>query len=169
VKRSAELTPLSHDHHQALEVALRLRRVDAEEVETAVARFKTFWFAHGELHFEIEERRLLPALDQADPVWAEAVARVRAEHAEIRERAVEVLGGSPPDAGAARELGERLHEHVRFEERILFVLLEERLDAKALARLGRDLAADHAAEAPGPGGAEASGPEHRRARSLPER
>lgn len=144
MKRSPELTPLSHDHHQALEVALRLRRADAEGVEEAVARFERYWSAHGELHFEIEEHRLLPALDQADPAWAEAVARVRAEHAEVRERAAELLGDRSPEVAAARELGQRLHDHVRFEERVLFVLLEHGLDAKDLARLGREVAADHA-------------------------
>ncbi len=145
---------LSRDHHQALEAALRLRRADAEGVGDAVARFEMFWAAHGERHFEIEERRLLPALDEDDPVWAEAVARVRAEHADLRARAAGLLGGGRPQPAAVRELGERLQEHVRFEERILFILLEEGLDPEALARLGRAVAADHAGEARTAGGAD---------------
>ena len=36
----------------------------------------------------------------------------------------------------ARALGELLHDHVRFEERQLFALLEARLSEPELARLG---------------------------------
>jgi hypothetical protein len=43
VKRSPELTALSRDHHQALEVALRLRRVTEANLEDTVAHFVAFW------------------------------------------------------------------------------------------------------------------------------
>ncbi len=45
---------------------------------------------------------------------------------------------SPPGVSpdAARELGELLAAHVRYEERHLFVLLEERLTGDDLAALG---------------------------------
>ena len=47
---------------------------------------------------------------------------------------------TPGAAGAverANELGELLNAHVRFEERNLFPLLEERLSGPDLAELGR--------------------------------
>lgn len=138
MKRSPELAALSRDHHQTLTAALRLRRATPDDVHEAVAHFLDFWNRHGQRHFAIEEELLLPALPD-DEGWAEAADRVRDEHAEIRARAAELATAQPVEA--ARELGQLLRDHVRYEERHLFVLLEQRLAAEALARLGRQLAA----------------------------
>jgi hypothetical protein len=72
------------------------------------------------------------------------VARVREDHEAIRAAA------DAPPAGVARTraLGRRLYDHVRFEERVLFSLLEQRLDADALERLGRSVAAAERASLP---------------------
>ena len=142
MKRSPELAALSRDHHQALEVALRLRRVSDETLESAVAHFQGFWSRQGEQHFVIEERLLLPALPDDDAEWAEATRRVRAEHREIRAGAASLADAS--SVRAARGLGELLAAHVRFEERTLFPLVEQRLSHGALAELGHALVAAEA-------------------------
>jgi hemerythrin-like domain-containing protein len=126
MKRSPQLSPLSRDHHRALEVALRLRRAGEDDVADVVAAFATFWRDHGLPHFEQEEEILLPALGDDEPEVRSAAQRVRDEHASLRELA-ERLGPEPDDVGTARQLGTLLHDHVRFEERILFPLAEERL------------------------------------------
>ena len=136
MKRSAALAPLSRDHHQALEAALRLRRAEDDSVAAAVARFGEFWSAAGARHFEIEEELVLPALPADDDAWAEAVATVRREHDLIRAQAAAVLGGQA-DRESARQLGELLNAHVRFEERTLFPLLENALPSADLDALGR--------------------------------
>lgn len=137
MRRSPELAPLSRDHHRALEVALRLRRADPETAAAAVDRFGDFWHEAGRRHFEIEEAVLLPALPEDDPEWGEATARVRREHDEIRARARALLAADGGTPDAARELGELLNAHVRFEERKLFPLLEERLPSADLAAVGQ--------------------------------
>jgi Hemerythrin HHE cation binding domain len=134
MKRSPALATLSRDHHHALEAARRLRRAGAGDLHAAVAHLQTFWHPRGRRHFEIEERLILPALPETDGDWHEAAERVRDEHARIRA-AVDALG-SGGSVGAAHELGALLHDHVRFEERDLFSLLEERLPKDDLARLG---------------------------------
>lgn len=138
MKRSPELAALSRDHHQALEAALRLRRATPGDVDEAVAHFLDFWDRHGRRHFAIEEELLLPALPD-DEGWAEVADRVRREHEDIRAHTAELSTVRLVDA--ARELGELVHDHVRYEERHLFMLLEERLAPEALARLGREIAA----------------------------
>lgn len=143
MKRSDALAPLSRDHHVALEAALRLRRATAGDVGPATARFTDFWHRAGRRHFEIEEELLLPALPGGDAEWDEAVARVRAEHAEIRARAERL---DAADVEQARALGELLHGHVRFEERTLFALLERGLADDALVALG--VAVEQAEQAP---------------------
>jgi hypothetical protein len=136
MQRSAALAALSRDHQHALAVALVLRRADDAGAEAAIGRFRDFFESEGRLHFSIEEQVLLPALPPDDPEWSAAVARVREDHAAIRSAAA----GSPSGADAVRRLGQRLHDHVRFEERVLFDLLERRLPAAELERLGRAVA-----------------------------
>jgi hemerythrin-like domain-containing protein len=133
VKRSEALAALSRDHHHALDTALRLRRAGAAELDTAVAHLQAFWEPDGRRHFEIEEELILPALPESDDEWREATARIRDEHARIRARVAAL-----PDEGveAAHELGELLRDHVRYEERHLFALLEQRLPEAQLAELG---------------------------------
>ena len=137
MKRSAALAALSRDHHHALEAALRLRRAGAGDLDAAVAHLQAFWHPRGRRHFEIEERLILPALPPTDVDWDEATTRVRDEHARIRA-AVDALatGGGEAPLEAAHGLGQLLHDHVRFEERQLFGLLEARLPEPDLARLG---------------------------------
>jgi hypothetical protein len=137
MKRSAALAALSRDHHHALEAALALRRAGAGELDGAIAHLQAFWEPRGRRHFEIEERLLLPALPETDPGWGAAAARVRDEHARIRA-AVDGLraGGREASLEAAHGLGRLLRDHVRFEERDLFGVLEARLPEPELARLG---------------------------------
>jgi hypothetical protein len=134
MKRTAELAPLSRDHHVALAHALRLRRASAEDAAAVVAAFLAFLVGEGREHFAQEEALLAPEVpaDRAD-----LVERLLGEHEEILRRAAAL--GPRPEAGAARELGELLSSHVRFEERELFPLLERRLSASRLLEIGREL------------------------------
>lgn len=140
MKRSEELAPLSRDHHKALYAALQLRRAEEESAADAARGFLDFWDEHGQRHFEIEERLLLPgfALGGGDPRH-ELVSRVLTDHVEIRSRARALATDAP--LADLRALGERLNAHVRLEEDELFPLIERTLDADALARLGAEIAA----------------------------
>jgi hemerythrin-like domain-containing protein len=133
MKRSAALAPLSRDHQHSLDAALRMRRADEASVAEALAYFRDFFETEGRRHFEIEEELILPALPSDDPEWAPGVERVREDHAAIRA-AADTLHSDDVDAIVA--LGERLNDHVRFEERVLFEILERRLSAHALDELG---------------------------------
>ena len=134
MKRSDELAPLSRDHHVALEHALRLRRASDADADAVVAAFLAFVADECHAHFAQEEALLAPEVpaDRAD-----LAERMLAEHEEIMRRAA-ALGGRP-EAAAARELGELLSRHVRFEERELFPLLEDRLPPRRLLEIGRSL------------------------------
>jgi len=140
MKRHPALVSLSRDHHQALAVALRLRRAVADDVEEAAAAFAAFWEPRGRRHFEIEEELLLPAIPASDALWGPAADRVRSEHDRIRELAAD-LTRAVDRVALGRELGQGLHDHVRFEERELFVMLEERLSDDDLGRLAEAIEA----------------------------
>lgn len=142
MKRSEALAPLSRDHQHALYAALRLRRAHEATLRDAVEQFLRFFETEGRRHFEIEEQLLVPALPADDGEWSAGVARVLDDHEAIRAGAEELRTRASMKSAVA--LGERLNDHVRFEERELFPLLERRLDDDALAALGEAVAAAEA-------------------------
>ena len=144
MKRDPALSELSRDHHQALFSAMRMKRAsEADRAEVREAALE-FWSGHGARHFRIEEEVLLPAFAaRADPD-VEEVRIVLVDHVRIRER-FERLAADELDLGDLHELGERLERHVRHEERVLFPLIEDRLDDAELSALAQRIEAAEAA------------------------
>lgn len=141
MKRSEALTALSRDHHKALAVALRLRRATPETIAAALASFSDYFEVHGDRHFQAEEAELLPVLAGL-PGGAEFGDRICAEHEQLRRLADQALApATTPDAALspARQLGEQLTTHVRFEEREVFPFVEAELSDAELAALGERL------------------------------
>jgi hypothetical protein len=143
LKRDPALVPLSQDHHDALVQAQALTRAaegrapyDREGAAMRVA--KAFLvFQKNELagHFADEEDVLFPEATRVD---AEGTGRVASDHARLRALTLALesalAAGAAPE-GVMKELGARLHDHVRFEERVWFETLQARLGAEALLRL----------------------------------
>jgi len=144
VKRSDALAPLSRDHHQALAVALRLRRATTGDVDEAAGSFEGFWGRYGDRHFAIEEELLLPAVPAGTPGWPEAAQRIRDEHTELRARARALLGAGEASVQSAHLLGSLLEAHVRYEEREAFGIAEDALSPSDLEALGEAIAAAEA-------------------------
>jgi hemerythrin-like domain-containing protein len=109
-------------------------------VRAAIAHFARFFEREGRRHFAIEEELLLPSLPADNPHWAEAVRQIREDHDAIRGAADMPRALSISEA---RALGDRLNDHVRFEERVAFEILERSLDPQELARLGRAIESAH--------------------------
>ena len=138
MKRNEALIPLSHDHQHGLAVALDLTRATAETAPDAANAFVAFWRDEGQRHFREEEEILLPAMSRHVPADHEAVVRVLTDHVEIRRRAAELEAGDA-QLEQLHELGARLRDHIRHEERVLFPLAEDTLPAAELDRLGHSL------------------------------
>jgi hypothetical protein len=156
VKRSDALAGLSRDHHHALVVAQRLRRADARTAAAAREAFLSFWQTEGSVHFRIEEELLLPAYARHGSSRHEAVVRVLTDHVELRRRAADLGADPTPELARLHELGERLDEHVRHEERVLFGLIEAALPPGELAELAKAMEAAERANR-GAGAARAAG------------
>ncbi|MBK5220321.1 MAG: hemerythrin domain-containing protein [Thermoleophilia bacterium] len=144
MKRAEALRPLSREHLGALLAAKRLR--EADDLEEATRAFLDFWKSDGQRHFRIEEEVLLPNWARQAEVDRPGVARMLKEHLAIRREALRLAAGEA-SLEEARELGRLLDDHVRFEERRLFPIVEAALDAAGLADLA---AAIEEAEAPTP-------------------
>ncbi len=134
MKRRAELVGLSDDHHRALVLARRARVAAASDAQAIAAAWEAVRRAFDRdlaPHFAIEEIHLLPPVRRAG---GEALARrVEDDHAALRDLAL----GEARDAAALAAFGERLHAHVRFEERELFPFAEARLTADELGACRR--------------------------------
>lgn len=133
MKRDPALASLSRDHHQTLVIAQRLRRADSETADAARAGFLAHWQTHGRLHFRLEEEVLLPAYAAHGDPHHPLVARTLCEHVAIRRQADALIGDPAPPLAALHELGVALGDHVRGEERELFVLIEQAMPAQDLA------------------------------------
>jgi len=136
--RHESLVPLSRDHHDVLVHALELRRSaesgDVDRLSAATLSYLRYF--RGELsgHFADEEDVLLLAVSPL----VEVVTRIDEEHAEIRRltvRMAEAARAGRASAELARELGQLLHDHVRYEEREAFMEIQK-LDEEQLAELG---------------------------------
>ena len=143
--RDPALVRLSRDHHQALVVAQRLRRATQATLSSALESFRTYWEREGAEHFAAEEQLLLPLLAEQAHQGEPVVADVLIDHLVLRHQADRLLGrpGDPDRLEGARELGARLTEHVRREERVLFPLLERVLSSEQLADLADRLENAH--------------------------
>lgn len=139
VKRAEGLQSLSRDHLKALLAAKRV--VEAEDVDTAAGAFSAFWDVERD-HFRLEEEILLPHWAAHAEVDMAAVQRMLADHLAIRADALR-LEHEGLSLDELHALGTRLHDHVRFEERVLFPAIEEALAAEVMTRLGAALAVAH--------------------------
>lgn len=143
MKRAEALRPLSREHLKALLAARSMRQ--AESLAEATEVFLTFWDEEGRRHFRVEEEVLLPAWAVAVEVDQPKVDRFLREHLEIRRDRLRLAAGEL-NLEQAQELGKLLHDHVRFEERVLFPQIEDDLDDEYLSRLAAEMeAAEHEA------------------------
>ena len=145
MKRDPALLTLSHDHHQALFVAQKLSRANAETAGDARVAFLAYWNDHGRDHFRLEEEVLFPAYaGHCDPHHP-LMAWVLCDHAEIRNRAHAIAAEATTATEVLNALGIRLAEHVRLEERELFPLIEDALPRERLEELAAALDQAHGA------------------------
>jgi hemerythrin HHE cation binding domain-containing protein len=145
MKRDPALVSLSHDHHQALFVAQKLRRATRQTGDEARAAFLAYWKGHGRAHFRLEEEVLLPAYAGYGDPHHPLVAQVLCDHVVIRNRADALARDGAATVADLHALGVRLAQHVRLEERELFPLIESAMPPAQLAAVAAALeSAEHA-------------------------
>lgn len=131
MKREQYLRDLSSEHHQALGLAREISTSVAETVINLPAlrdRVRTLFTTELTPHFVFEEQVVLPELTRLGEV--ELVARTLKEHRQLRE-----LVARLDENSALNEFAQLLKAHVRFEERTLFAVCQERFDAQAIAAI----------------------------------
>lgn len=123
MKRHPDLRQLSREHHAALVLAKRIAACAADRAAVESMCLDVTRYVAAELlaHFDEEEATLLQRL--RDRHGAE-VRRIESDHAAMRSLASRI---AQVDLGALRRFGQLLADHVHFEEREFFALVEPHL------------------------------------------
>ena len=130
VERHDALIPLTHDHHHALAQARKLlaasKMTDLAERRNVANDFLNFYFGRAVRHFhEEEELFFAPLIDeqQARDLILRAVSDHLRLHALVRTLKRQLTDGEAADETLGN-ISRILAEHVRFEEKELFPLIE---------------------------------------------
>jgi hemerythrin-like domain-containing protein len=140
MRRTVALEGLSRDHHRALVVAQKLERATVDTAPMARCAFLSYWESEGRHHLRSEDEVLLPTAARYIDSRDESVVQVLVEHVALRRRAADLEADADPPLHQIRALGELLRGHVRYEERVLFRLIEQAVPEPELAALATALA-----------------------------
>lgn len=135
IKRSPELAPLSREHHDGLLFAWKIRQGIKNGSSLEAMRNYTLWYwkHHIKPHFFQEEKILLDYMAEDNPLRHRLVD----DHEQIREL---ILGlDDEADKRSLTILCDLLDNHIRFEERELFVHLEQQLKHEQLQDIYKKL------------------------------
>jgi len=134
VTRSQQLIPLSHDHHEGLLFAWRIRQGLQRNVslKTICEFINWFWKDRLQQHFHDEEISFVPYLPRND----ELMTKMIAEHEAIQKL---LPGTSLRTQSEIALFAQLLHDHIRFEERELFPYIENKLTQSELNELASNL------------------------------
>lgn len=140
--RHPSLIRLSHDHHHGLALALRCRKqalgqlkpMGVQGLRERAVELREFFLNGLERHFQAEEEILFPSIGSFAPQGRSLIEEMLRDHGEIRKR----IGQLDEDVGLARvlfDLGDLLERHIRREERELFPLFEDHVEATEAERV----------------------------------
>jgi hypothetical protein len=134
IKRCAELTQLSKEHHEALLLVWKIRQGIRKGVEPErIARYcRWFWEAHLVGHFKKEEE-LLPVVLSKDHLMLQ---KMMDDHDVIQRR---VKGMPDKNVESLELLAQSINDHVRFEERQLFNEVERLATPEQLCLIAEGL------------------------------
>ncbi|MBI2677953.1 MAG: hemerythrin domain-containing protein [Candidatus Koribacter versatilis] len=142
MRRDPALIPLSQQHHDALALCVYIERA-AKSGHLDLAHWNrevaAAWQSEIRWHFQAEEEVVFPAAQRVSELRL-LVEGLLVEHAELRRffDSGEKNALTAPDLHRFRE---RLHDHVRKEERQLFPPLQTALPPEELTAIGAALQA----------------------------
>jgi len=138
LKRSKELAPLSREHHDGLLFVWKINQglANGTPIETLCNYTLWFWTNHIKPHFKNEEKVLIKFLPSENVL----VQQMLKEHSMIRDLVLTL--DKEPDPGSLQLLVNLMNDHIRFEERQLFVYAEESLTPEQLQEIYKEFPDD---------------------------
>ena len=136
IKRNENIAKLSRDHHASLLFCFKIRQGIKKDVSTErmVRYVQYFEKQHFIPHFTEEENFLFAPLKDVK------IQKAMDDHVHILRVAKEIsFSGIENQQKELGELADLVDDHVRYEERVLFPYLEERLTDKQLEEIGEQI------------------------------
>lgn len=132
IRRNDALVTFSREHHFALLICWKIRqgirhKIDAQRIGKYVLHF---FDKELHRHFVDEETGLFVVLADEDPLKQRALSDHHSIYALINE-----LEESKPDYIILNFFADALDKHIRFEERTLFNLIQEKLSPEELKEI----------------------------------
>ncbi|HLV42743.1 MAG TPA: hemerythrin domain-containing protein [Brumimicrobium sp.] len=129
LKRDKALIPFSREHHHSLLLGWKIRKGIANG--TSVERIKKYtdWFFehHVQPHFEDEEKYIFPILGEEH----ELIKKALSEH----RRLTRLFTEETDIEKSLHHIEEELERHIRFEERELFMIIQEKATPEELKKI----------------------------------
>lgn len=131
LKRHSALHHLSHDHHHGLLLCWKIRQGFKLGIEPTRMRTYSQWFWENylESHFEEEEKVIFPILSEEDPLIKQALS----EHKRLRK----LFSSWEDPEKTLGQIEEELERHIRFEERMLFPVIQEKASVEQLESIAK--------------------------------
>ncbi len=147
-KRHQSLVSLSHDHHHGLALALRLRQGNSALLNDgwthdrqAQARVvQKFYDEELSVHFRLEEIVLFPAMVKHVEASSSLINALIIQHRQMEDLIHRIHTDDLTVLDRVLiDLGIILEQHIRSEERELFVMYEQHMPADVKQQLGEEL------------------------------
>lgn len=144
LKRHKALVALSKDHHFGLLLCWKLHKGQAGGVSSKrIKEYLLYFFnEHLRAHFLVEEKIIFPVLPVEHPLRLEA----ERQHRELYQLIAQLEEDQEELAENIKKFEEQLEKHIRFEERQLFMEIQEQLNEKELTILGEQVEDAHTAK-----------------------
>ncbi|PNK60079.1 hemerythrin domain-containing protein [Psychrobacter sp. FDAARGOS_221] len=126
MKRIEQLQPLSREHHLGLVISNHAKQCanDVEQIAKHWTALTDYINHNMDNHFKVEDDLILTTLaqyQQQHPKVAEVMQKLTEQHSQLYQ----LVTLDSLSAAQVRELGTALYDHIRFEERELFPLVEQ--------------------------------------------
>ncbi|MEP7110651.1 MAG: hemerythrin domain-containing protein [Ferruginibacter sp.] len=130
IKRHIALQSISHDHHFGLLLCWKIKTGLNKGIDPArIKKFCNFFYEiHLNNHFIAEEKYIIPVLDKDD----ELIKQAMKEHHLLRKLFEDVQ----VNIQNLTLIEKHLEEHIRFEERELFKMIEDVATEEQLLAIG---------------------------------
>lgn len=136
MKRSAELTALSREHHQALKLAKQcldaVTSGDRKRIRALCEEIATTFDDTWERHFRNEESAIFSITEKMGGGIQKLGRHLAEEHDQMRAMARQMQAG---DCQSLQTFGVLLRSHTRLEERKLFPLIERNFSTQQLREI----------------------------------
>jgi hemerythrin-like domain-containing protein len=140
IRRCTELVPLSSDHHNGLLLCWKIKTgiSNGTSLDSISTYLTGFYDAHLRPHFESEEQLVFTLISDDNPLRMQA----EADHKSLHQLRITIGANEDDTIDAINEFNRLLEQHIRFEERELFPVIEQLAAPALLKKAGENLKKD---------------------------